>query len=128
MEDFITDKVPLGPIAIWALIGLSDEPTHIYGLKGRVYGASMSYVSPSVSTLRKVVYKLVDRGYVEFVGNEPARASGHERNLYFITPQGLRALYDEEIALGMARQGIKRALAQSVLRSSGGGPILARRG
>jgi DNA-binding PadR family transcriptional regulator len=128
MEDYIPDQKSLSIVSIWILIALSEKPGHVYGLQGRIYGASLSYASPNLSTIKSSVRSLMAGGLVEEVGMEPARASGHERKLFCITKSGLRALYHEEIALGMARQGIKRALAQSVLRSSGGGPIPARRG
>jgi DNA-binding PadR family transcriptional regulator len=116
MEDYIPDQKSLTLVQIWILIALGSGPCHIYGLKGRIFGASVGYVAPNGSTLRSAVMTLTKLGLIEVIGFERGKASRFRRKLYVINDDGLRALYYEQSSLGMANQGIERALARRAVR------------
>jgi DNA-binding PadR family transcriptional regulator len=98
-------------MAIWVLIALADEPCHIYGLQGQIFGRSLSYVIPNKETLRSSVAMLLRAGLIETAGTTPGRASHYERKLYKISKKGLIALRSERTSLKLLTQGIDRALA-----------------
>ena len=108
---------PLSWIAVWVLIAVSKEPSHLYGMAGRVYGYSLAYVLLDRVTIRTALRSLVAKGLVEEVGTELGKRSGNRRKLYFITEAGLRALKKERIRLRFAFDGIDRALAARVISS-----------
>ena len=64
------DERPLNVIAIWVLLAVSEEPCHLYGLRGRIYGLSLAYVIPNPETLRSSLKMLVREGLVAEVGYE----------------------------------------------------------
>jgi DNA-binding PadR family transcriptional regulator len=104
-----TTQRPLNALALWVLIGLADEPCHVYGLQGRLYGLSLSSVRPSRDSLRATVATLLRAGLITEAGTSPGAASSHPRKLYTITNSGLAALRRHRLDLRLALQAINRA-------------------
>ena len=113
------DERPLNMIAVWVLLAVSEEPCHVYGLKGRIYGLSMAYVIPNLATLRSSLTMLVRAGLVSEVGYEEGSASKYNRKLYTITERGLGELKQQRMGLMMAVRAIDQAEARRFIEAGG---------
>jgi DNA-binding PadR family transcriptional regulator len=110
---------------VWVLIALAEEPGHLYGLRGRVYGGSMAYAELSREAIRSSMRVLLREGLVEEVGAEAGKASQFDRKLYVISRKGLKVLVSERTGLTVAVQAIDRAFARRAIAD--GDLPLARR-
>jgi len=113
------DERPLNVIAIWVLLAVSEEPCHLYGLRGRIYGLSLAYVIPNPETLRSSLKMLVREGLVADVGYEEGSASRFNRKMYRITDKGLGALHYQRTGLMMAVKAIDHAEARRFIEAGG---------
>ncbi|HEY6736515.1 MAG TPA: hypothetical protein VI322_02250 [Candidatus Saccharimonadia bacterium] len=101
---------------IWILIVLGNKPGHIYGLAGRIAGASLMQFQPSVPRVAAAVKQLNRRGLVVSLRSEETIASPRAwRDVYDITEAGWRRLRAESMAYGQLQNVIDGALTRRAM-------------
>jgi DNA-binding PadR family transcriptional regulator len=79
----------LSPLSINVLIALADGPSHGYGLMRRLRGHGFR---AGAGTIYGALSRMQEAGWIEEGAAERARGPRGQRQLFAITPSGLRAL------------------------------------
>ena len=94
------DISPLSETTLYILVSLAHGPLHGYAIAKEVQAMSENRVILSVSTLYTTLKRLLENGWIERVGADPApELAGHPRKTYALTERGQRLLAAEKTRL-----------------------------
>ncbi|MGD0611586.1 MAG: PadR family transcriptional regulator [Anaerolineales bacterium] len=94
------DFSPLSETTLYILLSLAPGPLHGYAIAKEVRLLSENRVVLSVSTLYTTLKRLLENGWIERVGADPApELTGHPRKTYALTERGQRLLAAEKTRL-----------------------------
>jgi DNA-binding PadR family transcriptional regulator len=94
------DFQPLSEPTLYILFSLAPAPLHGYAIAREVRILSEDRVILSISTLYTTLKRLLDNGWIERVGTDPAQElAGHPRKTYALTERGQRLLAAEKTRL-----------------------------
>ena len=94
------DFQPLSETTLYILLSLAPGPLHGYAIAKEVRLLSENRVVLSGSTLYTTLKRLLENGWIERVGADPApELAGHPRKTYALTERGQRLLAAEKTRL-----------------------------